>query len=219
VGVDGGADALAVALRDPDRHRVDRCRGVAERHADALHAPHRCRGAAVGDRRAGLEGEPLAEEAHAGARDQRRGQVERHARVGGDAGAGEAVAVGALAAAVGERGRAGERGVGAAFDADVVPGFLTLTAGWSYARGAVARSGLSPALPLLDAHTFALGATVRTEGYNVVLGLSYAPAAAVDVDPGAAAVVAPLADGAPPAARGRLDASTTMIGLAVEAEL
>jgi hypothetical protein len=109
--------------------------------------------------------------------------------------------------------------LGAAFDADVVPGFLTLSAGWSYARGAVARASLSPALPLLDTHTFALGATVRVEGYSVVLGVSYAPGAAVDVEPGAATVLAPLADGAPPAARGRLDASTTMIGLAVEAEL
>jgi hypothetical protein len=100
-----------------------------------------------------------------------------------------------------------------------VPGFLTLSAGWSYARGAIARATLSPALPLLDASTFALGATVRVDGYSVLIGVSYAPARGVDVDPGATTVVAPLADGAPPAARGHLDASTTMIGVAVETEL
>lgn len=109
--------------------------------------------------------------------------------------------------------------VGTAFDADVVPGFLTLSAGWSYARGAVARTALSPALPVLDSHTFSLGATARVEGYTIVMGVSYAPGDAVDLDPGASTVVAPLAQGAPPAARGRLEASTTMVGLAVETEL
>jgi hypothetical protein len=107
----------------------------------------------------------------------------------------------------------------AAFDADVVPGFLTVSAGWAYARGAVARATLSPSLPALDSHTVSLGATVRVDGYTVVLGVAYAPAAAVDLQPGGAQVVAPLAEGAPPAARGTLDASSTFVGVSVEAEL
>ena len=109
--------------------------------------------------------------------------------------------------------------LGAALDADVVPGFLTVAAGWSYARGAVARATLSPALPALATHTLALGATLRSEGYSVLVGLSYSPARAVELAPGGATVIAPLAEGAPPAARGTLDASTTLVGIAVEAEL
>ncbi len=109
--------------------------------------------------------------------------------------------------------------LGAALDADAVPGFLTLTAGWSYARGVVTRGSQSPALPVLDAHTVALGATVRQGDYSVVLGVSYAPGSAVRIDPGSSAVIAPLAQGDAPAARGGLDASTTLVGVAIETEL
>jgi long-subunit fatty acid transport protein len=106
-----------------------------------------------------------------------------------------------------------------AVDVDVVPGFLTLTAGWAYARSPLRRTSISPALPLPNSHTLAGGASLTSGGVTVSLGLAHTMGAASFVAPGDARVLAPLAGDADlAAAAGQHDASTTLVGAGIEVE-
>jgi long-subunit fatty acid transport protein len=107
------------------------------------------------------------------------------------------------------------RALRAAVDVDVVPGFLTLTAGWAWTRGAVRRGALTPALPSLEAHTLAFGAQTQAGGATVTIGVAHAFGMA-DSGVGRATVLAPLATGSAPAAAGAYDASTTTVAVGVE---
>jgi hypothetical protein len=103
----------------------------------------------------------------------------------------------------------------AAADWDAVPGFLTLTGGYAWTSGGVA--AVTPGLPDREAHTLAGGATWRSGGLSLVLGLAWRLPAEVATDVAATRVLAPLAEGAPPAAHGRLVGQGLRLGVAVEA--
>jgi hypothetical protein len=111
--------------------------------------------------------------------------------------------------------------VRAALDIDVVPGVLTVTAGYAFASRAVAAASTSPVFPADDTHTFALGVHARVAGGSVTLGVARSQRFAADHAAEDVQVVDPLGPLAVPvpAAAGRYASGDTMAALQVELDL
>ena len=108
-----------------------------------------------------------------------------------------------------------------AADVDLVPGFLTINAGYAFARGWVPRRFLSSALPDLDTLTLALGLEARVSGGGVSFGLARSFGVATDVTQAETGIqwVAPFTTEPIPVGGGRYDGAETLVSVGVEVEL
>jgi hypothetical protein len=104
-------------------------------------------------------------------------------------------------------------------DVDLVPGFISIGAGYAFESAGVAPSGASPTWPDLDHHLIGLQLTARVESISIDLGVARRLGSSAAVDPGELRVIAPLASGSVPAARGTIDTSSTVVGVAVRGML
>jgi long-subunit fatty acid transport protein len=109
----------------------------------------------------------------------------------------------------------------AAVDTTILEGFLTLSAGYAFARGIVPKSALSTAFPDLDSHTVALGLEAHVEGAAVTLGLARTEriGARISAETSQTLLVAPFRDSTLPVGAGRYDGAATLVGLGIELEL
>ncbi len=107
----------------------------------------------------------------------------------------------------------------AAFDAELIPGFLWATAGYAYTTGGTPRTRLSPTFGDLGGHTAAVGLEASAGGFTVTLGWARTWSVR-DPEP----VTRwrhdnPFGSGDGPIATGTFDGSTDMIGVSIDAEL
>lgn len=107
----------------------------------------------------------------------------------------------------------------AAFDAELIAGFLWATAGYAYTSGGTPRTRLSPTFGDLGGHTAALGLEATAGGFTVTLGWARTWSIR-DPEP----VTRwrhdnPFGSGDGPIATGTFDGSTDMIGVSIDAEL
>lgn len=108
----------------------------------------------------------------------------------------------------------------AAVDVDLVPGFLSVSAGYALARAVVSRRSLSTALPDLDQHTVALGLEARTFGAILTLGVAHGEGVARIVEQSETRIRLEAPFDAPvPVGGGTFDGSTTVVGVGIELDL
>lgn len=101
----------------------------------------------------------------------------------------------------------GDAAVRASADAEIVPGFVWLTAGYAFESGAGSPDRLSPIAAATSAHIIAGGAEVRWGNVTLTLGYARTLSAAVTVGAEATAVkvITPFGSAGWPAAAGRHD--------------
>ncbi|MFH0901291.1 MAG: hypothetical protein V2A73_11745 [Pseudomonadota bacterium] len=112
-------------------------------------------------------------------------------------------------------------GARGAVEVDLVPGFVVLTAGYSFDRAFTPADWLGPALPSLDAHTVAVGVEMKTEGVAVSLSVARTEhiAAKTPLGSGEIVVLSPYGEEGIRAASGHYDGAVTQIAVGVEMEM
>ena len=107
----------------------------------------------------------------------------------------------------------------AAIDAEVLAGFVWLTAGWAWSGAATPADRQTPAFADLGGHTAALGVEIATGGITVTAGWSRLFGTTRWAEPGAVPRENPFDAGTEPANTGRYQGSRDVIGVAVELAL
>jgi hypothetical protein len=106
----------------------------------------------------------------------------------------------------------------AAFDVELVGGFLWATAGYAYAVGAVSGQRQSPTFGDLGGHTVALGLEATTGGFTFTAGWSRTWSSAIH--PGSALTLDnPFQAGDAACPTGTYDGSVDQLGILIDAEL